>query len=96
MYFAGGATNKIWQTAERIGFGNYFWDHFSPEITDDHLYVNRDAKIPMVDIIEYKPNAIKGGYFGNYHHTHDDNMDIIDKSTLKAVGQTVMEVIWNE
>ena len=26
----------------------------------------------------------------------NDNMDIIDRSTLKAVGQTVLEVIYNE
>ena len=96
MYFAPNQTNHIWNTANRIGFSNYFWFQNAPEITDDHLYVNRDAKIPMVDIIEYNPNPIKGGYFGNYHHTHDDNMSIIDKNTLKAVGQTVMEVIWNE
>ena len=96
MYFARNQTNHIWNTAQRIGYGNFFWDHNSPEITDDHLYVNRDAKIPMVDIIEYNPNPIKGGYFGNYHHTHDDNMGIIDRMTLKAVGQTVMEVIYNE
>lgn len=95
-YYASQIVDKIWTTAHRIGYGNFFWNHNSPEITDDHLYVNKDAKIPMVDIIEYKPNTIKGGYFGDYHHTHDDNMDIIDKATLKAVGQTVMEVIWNE
>lgn len=95
-YFAGNETNYIWSTAHRVGFGNYFWDYNAPEITDDHLYINRDAKIPMVDIIEYNVNPTKGGYFGEYHHTHNDNMDIIDKNTLKAVGQTLMEVIWNE
>lgn len=29
-------------------------------------------------------------------HTIHDNMDHIDKNTLKAVGQTVLEVIYNE
>jgi hypothetical protein len=38
-----------------------------------------------------------GGYvFGSYHHTHNDNMSIIDKSTLTAVGQTVMQVVYNQ
>jgi hypothetical protein len=38
-----------------------------------------------------------GGYvFGSYHHTHNDNMSIIDKSTLTAVGQTVLQVIYNQ
>ena len=29
-------------------------------------------------------------------HTLKDDMDGIDRNTLKAVGQTVMEVIYNE
>jgi glutaminyl-peptide cyclotransferase len=95
-YYAPQEVEKIWRTAHRIGYSSFFWNHNSPEIIDDHLYVNRDAKIPMVDIIEYNPNPLKGGYFGDYHHTHDDNMSIIDKATLKAVGQTVLEVIYNE
>jgi glutaminyl-peptide cyclotransferase len=38
-----------------------------------------------------------GGYvFGAYHHTHNDNMSIIDKNTLTAVGQTVLQVIYNQ
>jgi aminopeptidase-like protein len=38
-----------------------------------------------------------GGYtFANYHHTHNDNLSIIDKGTLKAVGQTLMQVIYNQ
>ena len=34
--------------------------------------------------------------FGPTWHTVNDNMDAIDRSTLKAVGQTVLEVIYNE
>ena len=29
-------------------------------------------------------------------HTHSDNMDAIDKNTLKAVGQTVIGVVYDE
>ncbi len=36
------------------------------------------------------------GGFGDFWHTQADNMDIIDKATLNAVGQTVLEVIYNE
>ena len=51
------------------------------------------AGIPCIDIIHY--DAMTGG-FGPYHHTHDDNMKIIDKNTLKAVGQTLLQVIYSE
>jgi hypothetical protein len=36
------------------------------------------------------------GTYGTHHHKHSDNMSIIDKSTLKMVGQVVMEVLWRE
>ncbi|MGB3949157.1 MAG: M28 family peptidase [Bacteroidia bacterium] len=91
--YASAATDKVWKVAADLGYGNYF----SPQIkmfvgVDDHIYVNK-AGIPCIDVIEY--NQATGG-FGDYHHTHKDNMDIIDKTTLKAVGQTLLEVIYNE
>lgn len=91
--FASAAVDKIWKAAEGAGYRTYF----SPETRshvglDDHIYVN-NAGIPCVDIIEFDP---KTGGFGDYHHTKKDNMQIIDKATLKAVGQTLMEVIYNE
>jgi len=49
--------------------------------------------MPMVDIIN-RPGANFG--FGKYHHTHADNMDIIDVNTLNAVGQVVTAVIYKE
>ncbi len=63
------------------------------QVMDDHYFVKKNAKIPMVDIIPSDP--IDGG-FGDFHHTHDDNMDIISKETLQAVGETVLHVIYKE
>jgi glutaminyl-peptide cyclotransferase len=85
--------DKVWQAANDIGYGNYFASQTRQFVgIDDHVYVNR-AGIPCIDIIEY--NQVSGG-FGDYHHTHKDNMSIIDKNTLKAVGQTLLEVIYRE
>ena len=36
------------------------------------------------------------GTFGDYHHTHDDDLDIIDVNTLQAVGQVVIATLVNE
>ena len=47
-----------------------------------------------MDIINYDPKCDTG--VGDFWHTTDDNMDERDKSTLMAVGQTVLEVIYNE
>ena len=86
--------NKVWNIAQTAGYGKYFISKPAPMITDDHTYVNNIAKIPMIDIIDYEPNS--DGYFPDYHHTSKDNMQIIDKNTLKAVGQTLIQVLYNE
>lgn len=91
--YAPKVVRKIWNTASTIGYGNYFIHQQQSAITDDHKFVNEIAKIPMVDIVHFDPTH---GYFGDYHHTHKDNMELIDKRTLKAVGQTVLTVIYNE
>ncbi len=91
--FAKVAVDKVWKAAENSGYGNYFINQSENFVgVDDHIYVN-DAGIPCIDIIEFNPTS-RG--FGSYHHTHEDNMSIIDKNTLKAVGQTLLEVIYSE
>lgn len=91
--YASAAVDKVWKAASNIGYGNYFLSQTKEFVgVDDHIYVNQ-AGIPCIDIIEY--NQATGG-FGDYHHTHKDNMSLIDKNTLKAVGQTLLEVIYNE
>jgi len=93
-YFAPEVQKKIWQVAASSGFQSQFIDQQVEEIIDDHYYVNRDAKIPMVDIIEWEPSD--GSYFSPTWHTHDDNIGNIDKNTLRAVGQTLLNAIYNE
>ncbi len=85
---------KVWQTASSIGFGSFFSNYNRAGITDDHVNVSTLAHVPTIDIIDYSPHTSSG--FGAYWHTHDDNMSIIDKFTLNAVGKTVLQVVLNE
>ncbi|MFL5765868.1 MAG: M28 family peptidase [Bacteroidia bacterium] len=85
---------KVWQAASDNHFGNFFLPQTVNFVgADDHVPVNEQAHIPCIDIIQY--DRAKNG-FPAYHHTHSDNMDMIDKQTLKAVGQTLLAVIYNE
>lgn len=95
MQFAKKIVDKVWNAGYSAGYSLYFVNKTSPGITDDHIFVNRDAKIPMINIVEYNPES-SGSYFGSYHHTQMDNIGLIDKKTLKAVGQTILYVIFNE
>ncbi|HSZ26444.1 MAG TPA: M28 family peptidase [Cytophagaceae bacterium] len=92
MEYAPSIVHKVWDQASALGYGQYFIPQTASSITDDHYYVNTLAKIPMIDIVDYDNNV----GFGSYWHTQDDNIMIIDKNTLKAVGQTLLQVLYNE
>lgn len=91
-YYASFAVEKVWSSAQSLGFGNYFLNNSGGAITDDHLYVNKIANIPCINIIQYNPYGTTG--FGDYWHTLDDTMKHIDKNTLYVVGQTLLQVIY--
>jgi glutaminyl-peptide cyclotransferase len=91
VQYAGSIANSIWDTAAQLGHAKYFVQDEGGGVTDDHVFVNMHAKIPMVDIIDYRPHSEAG--FGAYHHAQTDNIAGINKATLKAVGQTVLQML---
>lgn len=93
LRYAPSIVDKVWNTASQIGYSHVFVKSNKGGITDDHIFVNKYAKIPMIDIVHYDPEY---GYFGSFHHSTDDNMELISKETLKAVGETVTTVIYYE
>jgi Zn-dependent M28 family amino/carboxypeptidase len=94
MEYASDIVKKIWNTAAQAGYSDYFVFNETKQIIDDHYYINTIAQIPTVDIIQYDP--LTSSNFYSAWHTHNDNMSGIDKNTLKAVGQTLLEVIYRE
>jgi glutaminyl-peptide cyclotransferase len=95
MQYAPGIVRSVWATAADLGYSNLFVDQDAFGISDDHTAVNEIAKIQMIDLIDLR--AVNGGFeFGSFHHTHADNLANIDKSTLKAVGQTLLQVLYRE
>lgn len=92
MYYAPNIVRRVWGTAERLGYRDVFLNERSGPITDDHYYVNEILRVPTIDIIDYKDDRDKG--FFEYWHTVKDDMDYISKETLKAVGQTVITVVY--
>ncbi|MEY2924369.1 MAG: hypothetical protein RLZZ337_917 [Bacteroidota bacterium] len=81
---------KVWETASDLGHGKYFINYQGGSLVDDHVFVNTILGIPTLDIIHYDVKNNTG--FGDFWHTHKDNMESIDKNTLKAVGETVFKV----
>lgn len=81
----------LWETANKLGWHKYFKHAEVGALIDDHVPVIKHQQIPCVDIVNYSPTNVKG--FGDHWHTHADDLSIIDKETLQAVGQTVATAI---
>jgi glutaminyl-peptide cyclotransferase len=94
MQYAPMIVRNVWDIASRLGYSTVFIDAEGGGLTDDHTAVNDTAKIQMIDIVELHPNS--SDIFYKYHHTHGDNISNIDRNTLKAVGQTVLSVLYQE
>lgn len=91
--YAQNVQQNVWQAASRAGFSSFFPPVPSRGgVTDDHVYVNELARIPTIDIINLSEGTRSG--FAPHWHTHNDNMDIISKETLHAVGQTLLQVLF--
>ncbi len=94
-YYAPDVVRKVWAAAEAVGYGSLFPKDEGHGITDDHVPVNQKAKIPCIDIIPYYPDCDASG-FGPTWHTVNDDMLHIDRNTLQAVGQTMIQVLFSE
>jgi Zn-dependent M28 family amino/carboxypeptidase len=93
VYYAPAVVRIVWDAARGLALGRYFIERESDPLIDDHLYINRYAGIPTVDIIDY--DAGRGGFPSSWH-TAGDTLDKIDKNTLAAVGRTVLAVVRQE
>jgi hypothetical protein len=93
LQYAPEIVRKVWAAANTAGYASYFPIINGATITDDHVFVNRIIKIPTVDIINLRVNS--PNVFAPHWHTHQDNMDIIDKNTLKAVGETLLHLVYS-
>ena len=94
MQFAAKTVAKVWATAYQLGYKEYFINTPSNAITDDHYYVNKLAKIPMINII-HQDHTTGTGFVSTWH-TLQDNISNIDKHTLYVVGTTVLAVVYSD
>lgn len=94
LQYAPALVNEIWSIAEEKGYDDVFVDQQGTLISDDHVVINRILQIPTIDIIRHEP-GMEEVSFAPYWHTQDDDMDIISKQTLQAVGEVMAELIYN-
>jgi glutaminyl-peptide cyclotransferase len=80
--------SSLFAAAERLGFRSKF-DYYKSPILDDHVPFQK-LGIPSIDIIDFEFGP------GNcYWHTSEDNRTNISEKSMKIVGDTVLEMVWN-
>ena len=92
LRYAQPVVTKVWDAARLAGATAYFVQESGGFITDDHLPMNNIAGIPTIDIIAFNPE----GGFPAHWHTTGDTMDKLSAKTLRAVGQTLLQVLSEE
>lgn len=81
--------DRLWATARAAGYGDLFADRLGGAVTDDHVQL-LEAGIPAIDIIDWRDDS---GFCPQWHTTAD-TLGAIDRHTLGAVGQTVLNYIF--
>ena len=92
LKYAQSVAVRLWDAARYAGAESFFIPDNGGFITDDHLPMNTIAGIPTVDVIAYSPD---GGFPAHWHTTHD-TMDKLDTATLRAVGQSLLQLLSQE
>ena len=95
LKYARDIVDRIWDASREVGQSSFFIYEEGGAITDDHVPLNTIARIPTADIIPFHPNCRESS-FGSTWHTLADDMSNISRNTLKAVGQTVLQVLSKE
>jgi hypothetical protein len=87
--YAPNIVDLVWNTARDLGI-TQFRDEIQNWITDDHLPLN-NVGIPTIDIIDFNyPDESN-----RYWHTSEDTPDKCSSESLQAVGQVLLNVIYN-
>lgn len=77
----------IWNTAKDLGYETIFLNREMP-VVDDHVPFLR-AGISSVDIIDFTFGG--DGSPGRYWHTPHDTLDKVSRTSLRIVGEVVLE-----
>ena len=74
---------RVWQTAERLGYGSVFVKRVNQTLTDDHVPLQA-VGIRAIDVIDFD---------FPYHHTTEDTIDKVSAESLQIVGNVAVALI---
>jgi len=85
--FAPEVVERVWRTAEDLGYGRIFLRGVKVPLTDDHVALQRGG-IHAIDVVdfEYGPDNA-------YWHTPDDTIDKVSAASLQVVGDVAVALV---
>ena len=93
MRYARDVMVRLWDAASRCGHSDLFQSREGGWAQDDHVPMNEVAGIPTIDVIPF----VEGDHtFGATWHTVSDTPERISKTTLKGVGQSLIQFLSEE
>ena len=95
MRYAPNLVDEIWSIGNELGYGDLFVDRMGGKVADDHYIVHQITGIPMINIINHSVSEGGQVQFADYWHTRSDDLEQIDPATLRAVGDVLLELIYN-
>ena len=96
MKYAPGTMTKVYQAGQALGYRNTFRSDLSFNVNDDHIALN-EAGLHVIDLVPYFGDTAPPGVTGYiYWHTLQDTADKCSAESLKIVGETLAEVLYNE
>jgi len=74
---------RVWQTAERLGYSKVFIPRAGQTLVDDHVPLQQ-AGIRTIDVIDFD---------FPYHHTTEDTIDKVSAESLQIVGDVAVALV---
>jgi Zn-dependent M28 family amino/carboxypeptidase len=74
---------RVWETAERLGYSRVFVQTVGEALTDDHVPLQQ-AGIRAIDLIDFT---------FPYHHTTEDTIDKVSAASLQIVGDVAVALV---
>ena len=81
---------RVWQTAEDLGYKNYFIPQTGTAVTDDHLPLIKKG-LRVIDVIDI--DYVEQGGSKDYHHTIYDTIDKVSAHSLQVVGDVAVTLV---
>jgi hypothetical protein len=94
--YAPGTNSLVFGIAKQLGYENIFLRDATQSVGDDHLAINQVGHIATIDLIQPLSGPGSPEYAYQQWHTLQDTPEHCSAKSLKVVGDTVAEVIYQE